>query len=72
MQPQGQALLGRLNLDTAQQRAKLDAIAAELPAGDVRRGQAVFAKTACIVCHRMGYLGGNFGQQEIAALAAQA
>jgi putative membrane-bound dehydrogenase-like protein len=61
VQPQGEALLGRLNLDTAQQRAKLDSIVAELPPGDVRRGQAVFAKTACIVCHRMGYLGGNFG-----------
>ncbi len=61
VQPQCEALLARLNLDTAQQRAKLDAIAAELPAGDVRRGQAVFAKSACIVCHRMGYLGGNFG-----------
>ena len=61
VQPQCDALLARLNLDTAQQRAKLDAIAAELPTGDVRRGQAVFAKSACIVCHRMGYLGGNFG-----------
>jgi putative heme-binding domain-containing protein len=61
VQPLGEALLGRLNLDTAQQRAKLDAIAAELPPGDVRRGQAVFAKTGCIVCHPMGYLGGKFG-----------
>lgn len=61
VQPLGEALLARLNLDTAQQRAKLDAITAELPPGDVRRGQAVFAKSACIVCHPMGYLGGKFG-----------
>jgi putative heme-binding domain-containing protein len=61
VQPQCEALLARLNLDTAQQRAKLDAIAAELPPGDVRRGQTVFAKSACIVCHPMGYLGGKFG-----------
>ncbi len=63
LQPEAQATLARLNLDPAQQRAKLDALAAELPPGDVRRGQAVFnsAKSTCTVCHALGYLGGKFG-----------
>jgi putative membrane-bound dehydrogenase-like protein len=63
LQPDADALLSRLNLDTAQQRARLDAIAADLPPGDVRRGQLIFnsAKTACTVCHAMGYLGGKLG-----------
>jgi putative membrane-bound dehydrogenase-like protein len=63
LQPEGEALLTRLNLDTTHQRARLDAIAAELPPGDVRRGQGVFnsAKGTCTTCHATGYLGGKFG-----------
>ncbi|MGB8166538.1 MAG: PVC-type heme-binding CxxCH protein [Chthoniobacteraceae bacterium] len=63
LQPEAEMLLTSLNLDTAQQRAKLDALAAELPPGDLRRGQAVFnsAKATCTVCHAVGYLGGKFG-----------
>ena len=62
-QPAAEQLLARFNFDTTQQRAKLDAIAAELPSGDIRRGQLVFnsAKAACTICHAMGYLGGKFG-----------
>jgi putative heme-binding domain-containing protein len=34
-----------------------------LPAGDIRRGQAVFnsAKTSCRACHTIGYVGGKIG-----------
>ena len=34
-----------------------------MPAGDIRRGQAVFnnQKHSCIVCHTIGYVGGKFG-----------
>ena len=36
---------------------------ARIPAGDVRRGQAVFqsTKAACTSCHAIGYLGGHVG-----------
>ena len=63
LQPDAQATLARLHLDPAQQRARLDTLAAELPPGEVRRGQAVFnsAKATCTVCHALGYLGGKFG-----------
>ena len=63
LQPEAQATLASLNLDPAQQRARLDALAAELPPGDVRRGQLVFnnAKSTCTACHSLGYLGGKFG-----------
>jgi putative membrane-bound dehydrogenase-like protein len=48
---------------TAQQRAKLEQLLANVPAGDVRRGQLVFhsQKAACNTCHAMGYLGGKIG-----------
>ncbi|HEY2343482.1 MAG TPA: hypothetical protein VGH90_10650, partial [Chthoniobacteraceae bacterium] len=60
---QGQALLARLGADPVKQKAHLDEIAASLPSGDIRRGQAVFnsQKTSCTICHSIGYLGGNFG-----------
>lgn len=61
LQPDAEKILAMLNLDSAQQRVKLDAIAAELPAGDIRRGQSVFnnAKTACTVCHADRLPGGK-------------
>jgi putative heme-binding domain-containing protein len=56
-------LLAGLSLDVAAQRAHLDKLTAELPTGDIRRGQLVFnsAKAACVACHSMGDLGGKFG-----------
>ena len=65
-----EALLAQLDGGTAQQRARLEAIAAELPAGDVRRGHAIFqsAKAACAMCHAVGYLGGKLGP-DLSAIA---
>ncbi len=42
---------------------KLEKILSELKPGDVRRGQLVFnsAKTQCIACHKVGYVGGIAG-----------
>jgi putative membrane-bound dehydrogenase-like protein len=44
-------------------RDRLEQLHAELPQGDVRRGQALFnsPRTACSACHTIGYLGGNLG-----------
>jgi putative heme-binding domain-containing protein len=41
----------------------LDEVAKTLPAGDIRRGQAIFnsAKTSCLACHNIGYVGGRIG-----------
>ncbi len=54
-----------MHANVAQQFARLEAMLGELAAlkGDTRRGQAVFnnPKAACIVCHRLGYLGGDIG-----------
>ena len=47
----------------AEQTSRLEALIAELPPGDIRRGQQLFheQKTQCIQCHQMGYLGGKLG-----------
>ena len=61
VQQAGIPLLAKLNAESARQAAHLDELSASLPHGDVRRGQAVFLKTGCAVCHSMGYLGGKLG-----------
>jgi putative membrane-bound dehydrogenase-like protein len=63
VQEHGKALLVRLNVDLEKQKAHLDEMLASLPAGDLRRGQAVFnsSKTACLTCHAIGYVGGHVG-----------
>jgi putative membrane-bound dehydrogenase-like protein len=64
VQEKGEALLGRLNVDAGKQSAHLDSLLGEVKGkGDIRRGQAIFnsAKTACSVCHAIGYLGGKVG-----------
>lgn len=57
------ALLAGQVEDLAQQGGVLDSLLAELPAGDIRRGQAVFnsSEAACLACHSIGYLGGEVG-----------
>ncbi len=65
VQESGQELLTWLNVNPAEQNARLNRVLGELgglPA-DVRRGQAVFnsQKTACVTCHTIGYLGGKVG-----------
>ena len=59
-----EALYPKINADAAQQAQRLEQILAELPAGEVRRGQAVFhkpPKPIVIACHAIGYLGGRIG-----------
>ncbi len=57
------ALLRQIDPNVEERRKKVDSLARELPAGDVRRGELVFngEKTACHTCHRIGYLGGTIG-----------
>jgi len=57
------ALLLRINVDAAKQKAQLEQLIPTLSAGDVRRGQLVFhsEKAACYSCHAIGYRGGNIG-----------
>ncbi len=56
-------LLASLEADTIKQKAHLETVLAKLPAGNVRRGQALFngTKGACATCHTIGYLGGKIG-----------
>ncbi|MFZ9837099.1 MAG: PVC-type heme-binding CxxCH protein [Opitutaceae bacterium] len=57
------ALLASLEADTARQNARVEAVAAGLAQGDLRRGQALFnsPRTACVLCHKIGYGGGLLG-----------
>ncbi len=63
VQKRAQQLLASLDAGAGQQKAHLEDLLGKLPAGDVRRGQAVFnsPKAACATCHAIGYLGGNIG-----------
>lgn len=59
----GETLLASVNLGTKEQKAKLDQMEKIVTAGDKDRGHLVFnnQKTACLVCHAIGYVGGKFG-----------
>jgi putative membrane-bound dehydrogenase-like protein len=63
VQEQAEALYAVLNVDAANQRAKLEEMLGSLGSGDARRGQLVFngPKAACSSCHAIGYLGGRVG-----------
>jgi putative heme-binding domain-containing protein len=52
-----------VNVDAATQRQRIEDLLGATMASDIRRGQAVFnnSKSACIVCHKFGYLGGTVG-----------
>jgi putative membrane-bound dehydrogenase-like protein len=60
-----EVLLASIRSDASQERARLDAVLAEVSKldGQVRRGQSIFngTKAACASCHRLGYLGGDLG-----------
>ena len=63
VQAAAKPVLAKLEAGLADQRAKLETLLAELPKGDVRRGQQVFngPKAVCLTCHQMGYVGGKAG-----------
>jgi putative heme-binding domain-containing protein len=63
IQQQAEELYTLIHADHAQQRQRLEATLAALPAGDIRRGQAIFNSTraACRNCHTIGYVGGKIG-----------
>jgi len=58
-----ETVLAKLDPGADAERKRVLALVAELPAGDARRGHAVFnsAKTACAACHKIGYVGGDAG-----------
>ncbi len=63
VQETAEPLYFRINAELAEQGKTLERVLHELPAGDVRRGQAVFrsSKASCVSCHAIGYLGGRVG-----------
>jgi putative membrane-bound dehydrogenase-like protein len=63
VQKKGDELLASVNLNIAQQNARIDKLLVSLKGGDIRRGQEVFnsATTACSSCHTIGYMGGKLG-----------
>ena len=56
-------LAASLNVDLAEQSARIEQLLPRLQNGDIRRGQSIFnsAKAACSSCHAIGYLGGDLG-----------
>jgi putative membrane-bound dehydrogenase-like protein len=63
VQAEAERLYAEIDAELATQRSRLEATLAELPAGDIRRGQEVFnsTKTSCRACHTIGYVGGKIG-----------
>jgi len=56
-------VLARIDPGADGERKRVIRLMAELPAGDAKRGHAVFnsAKAACSACHKIGYVGGDAG-----------
>ncbi|MBL9186847.1 MAG: c-type cytochrome [Opitutaceae bacterium] len=56
-------LLAALATDAARQNARIDELLPGVAKGDISRGHLVFnsPKTACTVCHKIGYAGGLLG-----------
>src|SRR5262245_32670314 len=63
VQAEAQKLYAMINADYEQQSARLEETLHALPAGDLRRGQAIFNSTrvSCRNCHTIGYVGGKIG-----------
>ncbi len=56
-------LIASLNADINRQNARIDSLLPTLAGGDINRGHLVFnsEKTACTLCHKIGYRGGLLG-----------
>lgn len=63
VQSAAEPLLAALNASAAKENARVEALIPAAKKGDIRRGQEVFnsEKTACLLCHTMGYGGGKLG-----------
>jgi putative heme-binding domain-containing protein len=63
VQAEAEKLYALLAEARKEERGKLEKLLAEMPAGDIRRGQAVFngSKAQCVACHKIGYVGGLVG-----------
>lgn len=60
---EAEKLYGELAEARKGETARLEKLLADMKPGDVRRGQLVFnsAKTNCVACHKVGYVGGTAG-----------
>ncbi|HEX4412269.1 MAG TPA: HEAT repeat domain-containing protein, partial [Lacipirellulaceae bacterium] len=58
-------LEGKVNVDAASQRKRIEELLPYTAKGNVSRGHAVFysAKATCTACHRLGYAGGTIGPE---------
>jgi putative membrane-bound dehydrogenase-like protein len=63
VQDRTQSLYTAIDAESGKQLERLEKLLADLPAGDIRRGQAVFnrPKNNCVACHAIGYVGGRTG-----------
>ena len=63
VQQKAEELVTLVNADNTRQNARVDELLPAMKNGDIRRGQALFqsAKSACSLCHTVGYLGGRLG-----------
>jgi putative heme-binding domain-containing protein len=63
VQTEADKLYAELDAEHAQALSRLESTLSALPAGDIRRGQAIFnsSKTSCLACHTIGYVGGKIG-----------
>jgi putative membrane-bound dehydrogenase-like protein len=63
VQQRAETLAKQMDTEAVAQKAKLHDLLANLPPGDIRRGQAVYLseRTACATCHAIGHMGGKIG-----------
>jgi len=63
VQAEAEKLYAEIDAELATQRSRLEATLAQLPPGDLRRGQVIFngSKLSCRACHTIGYVGGKIG-----------
>jgi len=63
VQAEAQKLYAAIDAEHAGQSARMEELLNTLPAGDIRRGQAIFngSRTSCRACHTIGYVGGKIG-----------